>query len=241
MTALAYREGSRGTIVREIQKLAGCYADGVWGPVTTECVRAWQRGHGLKDDGVAGPATLARMGLTAAFGSQPAAGDGRWMSPVCGATMWLQRSRRTIRRIVIHCTATPEGRDYSVWQIRRDHMMRGWSDIGYHYVIYRDGSIHEGRDVNLAGAHVSGHNSDSVGIVYVGGLNASGDPADTRTQAQRFALRSLLGDLRQLYPKASICGHRDLSPDLNGNGTVEPSEWVKACPCFDAAAEYKDI
>lgn len=243
MAFLSYKEGSTGSIVRQIQRTAGAAADGKWGPVTTECVRKWQQAHGLKADGIAGPATLARMGIAAAFASQTVSdGQGIWMTPLCGATMLLQQSRRDIRQLVIHCTATPEGRDCTVTQIRNEHLRRGWADIGYHYVIYRDGSVHEGRSVHVAGAHVTGHNANSIGIAYVGGLTSDGREArDTRTQAQRYALRSLLADLRRLYPKAAICGHRDFSPDLNGNGTIEPQEYIKQCPCFDAIPEYRDI
>ncbi len=148
---------------------------------------------------------------------------------------------RKITDIVLHCSATREGERVTVADIDRWHRARGFNGIGYHYVIYADGSIHEGRPLSKAGAHVAGHNATTVGICYVGGLDASGNPKDTRTPDQRAALFYLLQRLKEQFPKARICGHRDFSPDLNGNGTIEPCEYMKACPCFDAIPEYKDL
>jgi N-acetyl-anhydromuramyl-L-alanine amidase AmpD len=102
--------------------------------------------------------------------------------------------------------------------------------------------------VDIAGAHVAGHNADSIGIAYVGGLE--NDPKktyqqlkakDTRTDAQKAALLSLLMDLRRFYPEAKIVGHRDFSPDKNHNGTIDPSEWIKSCPSFDARLAYRNV
>lgn len=128
----------------------------------------------------------------------------------------------------------------TVDEIRRQHTApvsrggRGWSDIGYHYVIYRDGTIHEGRNIDLIGAHCTGHNSHSIGIAYVGGVEnrpgvpyAQLKPKDTRTEEQRAALLSLLLDLRKIYPSAKIHGHRDFAN--------------KACPSFDATTEYRRV
>lgn len=149
---------------------------------------------------------------------------------------------RTINMIVVHCTATPEGRDVTTADIDRAHRLRGFTRIGYHYVIYRDGSLHLGRPVTEVGAHVRGYNRYSIGVAYVGGLASDGrTPKDTRTPEQRQALRRLLARLKARFPGARICGHRDLSPDVNHDGRIEPSEWLKACPCFDATAEYKDV
>lgn len=148
---------------------------------------------------------------------------------------------RKITDIVLHCSATKEGQRVTAADIDRWHRDRGFRKIGYHYVIYPDGSIHAGRDIAEAGAHVSGHNATSIGICYVGGLDAAGQPADTRTPEQKAAIVYLLESLREKFPAARICGHRDFSPDRNGNGTIEPSEYIKACPCFDAADEYKDL
>lgn len=222
------RKGDRGEEVKRLQTLLHVYADSIFGNMTDEALRTFQRENGLFPDGIAGPKTWAAL------------------DPQQGYT--LKKSRRLINEIIVHCTATREGQDMTVEQIRAGHKAQGWSDIGYHYVIYRDGSIHNGRDVDIAGAHVSGRNPHSIGVVYVGGLeNAPGvpydklKPKDTRTRAQKDALLKLLRELRRLYPSAKILGHRDCSKDKNGNGIVEPSEWVKACPSFDAKSEYKSL
>lgn len=142
--------------------------------------------------------------------------------------MTLTKSRRRINEIIVHCTATPEGRDYTVADIRQMHKAQGWVDIGYHYLIYRDGSIHEGRNVDMVGAHCQGHNAQSIGVCYVGGVARDGKtPKDTRTQAQKDALIHLLMQLVCIYPDATIRGHRDFA--------------AKACPSFDATREYKNL
>lgn len=149
---------------------------------------------------------------------------------------------RTINKIIIHCSATPEGKDYTVEDIDRDHRKRGFAKIGYHYVIYRDGTIHQGRKEPEVGAHARGYNANSIGVCYIGGLARDGKTTkDTRTQAQRDALVRLLRELVIRYPDAEILGHRDLSPDKNGDGIVSPNEYIKGCPSFDAKKEYKVI
>lgn len=131
---------------------------------------------------------------------------------------------RTITLIIIHCSATPEGRSLSFEECRRDHIMhRHFRDIGYHFYITRDGTVHDGRPIEKVGAHCEGHNSHSIGICYEGGLDANGKPADTRTEAQRKALKSLVERMHRLFPKALIVGHHDLNPR-------------KACPCFKVKA-----
>ena len=246
--ATIYREGARGAIVKQIQKAIGCYPDGIWGRLTTEALKAWQTKHGLKADGLAGPATLARMGIQAVTpsGSNPNLSAVDSVFGTGGVT--LKKSRRRIDYIAVHCTATPEGQAKTVEQIRAEHKRQGWSDIGYHYVIDLAGRVHLGRDVDISGAHVSGYNSYSIGVVYVGGLeNRPGvayqqlKPKDTRTEAQKNSLLNLLLDLRKLYPKAKIQGHRDFSPDKNGDGVISADEWIKACPSFDAKSEYRRI
>ena len=148
---------------------------------------------------------------------------------------------RTITLIILHCSATRADRSYSFAQCRRDHLRRGCKDIGYHYYVTRDGHVHAGRPLYDIGAHCHGHNRHSIGICYEGGLDVHGRPADTRTDAQRAALLRLLRRLRKDYPRAIILGHRDLSPDRNGDGRVTSDEWLKQCPCFDAAREYRDL
>lgn len=219
MTVL--RIGSKGPDVVKLQRLVNVYPDGIFGELTLEAVKAFQNDHGLFPDGIVGPKTWEAL--------EPEDG------------IILKRSRRRIDLILVHCTATPEGKDYTVNQIREWHTApkpkgNGWSDIGYHYIIYRDGSVHLGRDVDIAGAHCEGYNANSIGIVYVGGLeNVPGKKVselkakDTRTEAQKLALLDLLVKLRALYPNAKIAGHRNY--DKKG----------KACPSFDAKLEYRDI
>lgn len=134
---------------------------------------------------------------------------------------------RNINLIIVHCSATPEGRDVSVADIDRWHRERGFDGIGYHYVVYIDGSVHEGRPLNKVGAHCKGHNAHSIGICYVGGVDFYGKPKDTRTLAQKDALVNLLMWLKRRFPKAVIRGHRDFA--------------AKACPSFDATKEYAGI
>ena len=134
---------------------------------------------------------------------------------------------RKITKIIVHCADTPEGRDDKAADIRRWHLERGFSDIGYHYVVDLDGTIEPGRDVEIAGAHTTGHNADSIGICYIGGADTDMKPKDTRTEEQKTALRLLLKYLVQKYPGAKIYGHRDFAK--------------KACPCFDAKTEYKEL
>lgn len=135
---------------------------------------------------------------------------------------------RNINKIIVHCTATPEGRDVSVDTIRKWHVdERGFSDIGYHWIITLNGTLEKGRHESIAGAHAKGFNKNSIGVVYVGGCDSAMKPKDTRTEGQKETLRCLLEDLRERYPNAEIIGHRDVSS--------------KACPSFDAKKEYSDI
>ena len=221
--AAIYKLGSpKSDMVAKIQRVLHLIPDGIYGQLTKEAVTAWQKEHGLTADGVVGPATLAKM-----------------FPEVAKDSLGLKRSKRVITDIVVHCTASKENVKMTVDQIRRIHMRdRGWSDIGYHYVVLLDGEVEPGRDVNLVGAHVSGYNSHSIGVVYVGGLDKDGNPKDTRNELQKNALLNLLMKLKELYPKAKISGHRDFSPDKNKNGIIEPHEWIKSCPCFDAKKEY---
>lgn len=135
---------------------------------------------------------------------------------------------RNITEIIVHCTATPEGRPHTVADIDRWHRARKFRCIGYHYVVCLDGSVHAGRPEAEVGAHCTGHNANSIGVCYIGGCAADGKtPKDTRTPIQVTALRQLLKKLREKYPGARIRGHRDFA--------------AKACPSFDATAEYSDI
>jgi N-acetylmuramoyl-L-alanine amidase len=131
---------------------------------------------------------------------------------------------RQINRIIIHCTATPEGRDHTAKEIDRWHKSQGWAEIGYHYVIRLDGTVEDGRPVHKVGAHVKGHNADSIGVVYVGGCDRAMKPKDTRTAAQRKALRDLIANLRENYPHATVHGHNEFDKG-------------KACPSFNVQTD----
>lgn len=135
---------------------------------------------------------------------------------------------RKINEIILHCSATAEGKDYIVSDIDKWHKARGFKCIGYHYVIYRDGSVHPGRPLNEVGAHTTGHNTNSIGICYVGGCAKDGrTPKDTRTPEQKLAMYKLLYDLLNTYPKATVHGHYEYAN--------------KACPSFkieDLQREY---
>jgi N-acetylmuramoyl-L-alanine amidase len=139
-----------------------------------------------------------------------------------------------IRYLVVHCSATPASRDIGVAEIRAMHKKQGWRDVGYHFVIRRDGTVEKGRPETEPGAHVQGKNSVSLGICMVGGVKPDLKAECNFTEAQFDALRRLLTVLSTKYSTAQVCGHRDLSPDRNGDGKVTPGEWVKECPTFDA-------
>ena len=202
--------GSRGAEVKTLQGRLNLVQDGIFGHITAEAVRDFQKRAGLTVDGIVGSKTWAALGYVSTAG------------------------KRVITAIILHCTATPEGREVSVATIRAGHLARGFSDIGYHYLIGLDGTIHKGRPVEKIGAHCTGQNAHSIGVSYVGGVAADGKtPKDTRTKAQRESMARLVKELLGEYPGAEVKGHRDYSPDLNGNGTVEPCEWIKACPSFD--------
>lgn len=136
---------------------------------------------------------------------------------------------RKINKIIIHCAATAEGKDFTVQQIRMWHTSpkpkgKGWRDIGYHFVIYRDGSVHKGRPIEQAGAHTAGYNAHSIGICYIGGCAADGKtPKDTRTEAQKAALIKLVAELRTMFPSVTVHGHNEFA--------------AKACPSFDVQKE----
>ena len=134
---------------------------------------------------------------------------------------------RRIDEIIVHCTATPQGMAVSVSDINRWHRQRGFASIGYHFVVYLDGTVHTDRPIDRAGAHCKGHNAHSIGVCYVGGLGVQGCPIDTRTPEQKIALHALMVALKTQYPNAKIYGHKHFAN--------------KACPCFDAEKEYADL
>jgi len=147
---------------------------------------------------------------------------------------------RKITLLAVHCSATMAGRAFSAESIRQMHTTpkvrggNGWSTVGYHATIELDGKIVRLLDEARPGIHIKGHNANSLAVCYIGGIGLDGKPADTRTPAQQRAMDEVLRDWRRRYPDAPIRGHRDMSPDLDGDGGVEKHEWLKACPCFDA-------
>lgn len=192
---------SKGSEVRTLQSKLNLTEDGIFGPKTEEAVKDFQKKNNLIVDGIVDSETWNKLGVI----------QGRY-----------------INEIIIHCSATPEGKDFTVADIKKWHLARGFSDIGYHYVIYRDGSINKGRDESKIGAHCTGHNSHSIGICYIGGCASDGKtPKDTRTDAQKSSLIELLRELKRKYPIAKIYPHYKFA--------------AKACPCFNAEEEYKDI
>lgn len=201
------KKGSRGEAVKTLQKALNLLPDGIFGPLTEEAVKEYQKANGLDVDGIVGPNTWAKL--------QPG------------------KIARKITEIILHCTASREGQPQTVAQIRAFHTKpvsaggRGWSDIAYNYVIYLDGSVHEGRSLAIAGAHTVGHNSNSIGVVYVGGLDKNGKAKDTRTPEQKKALRDLVEKLRAQYgiSKQHVYGHYEFAN--------------KACPCFDVKKEFR--
>lgn len=152
---------------------------------------------------------------------------------------------RDIKFLAIHCSATPNGRRVTAEQIDAWHSDRGFKrqpkairshqptlkSIGYHHVIYADGSVHMGRSELEAGAHVAGFNAHSIGICMVG--------TDAFSRAQWVSLKGLIEGLLKCYPKAEVRGHRDFSPDQDKDGVIEPFEWLKTCPGFDVAAWHR--
>lgn len=205
MTTL--KKGSRGSEVKLLQKKLNLMQDGIFGPLTDEAVREFQNRNGLSVDGIVGPKTWEALGVS--------------------------NNQRMVDEIIVHYTATPVSEEFSNDQIKASHLARGFSDIGYHYVIGLDGEVRPGRSEAIAGAHCTGHNSRSIGVCYVGGCPARSVEnwkyigIDTRTEEQKTALITLLKELKKKYPGATIHGHNEFAN--------------KPCPGFNAKEEYKNI
>lgn len=201
--------GSKGEDVKFLQirlNEKGNYklsTDGIFGAKTEEAVKDFQKKNKLVVDGIVGTKTWSLLGV------QPSA------------------VTRKINKIIIHCAATKEGKDYTTDDIKRWHLDRGFSDIGYHYVIYRDGSVNKGRDENKVGAHTTNQNAYSIGICYIGGLDKDGKPKDTRTDEQKEAMYKLVYDLLKKYNLKldDVYGHYEFAN--------------KACPSFKMN-DFKD-
>ena len=215
---------SKGNDVKVLQQKLNIVADGIFGPATEKAVKNFQKENGLSVDGIVGPKTWSKLGFETA--DEVTSGG------------------RTINKLIVHCSATPEGEDYSVDSIDQSHKTRKFSYyvdpdtkkkryIGYHYIILRDGTIVRCRPENVRGCHTSNHNYGSIGVCYIGGCpartvkNWNKQGKDTRTDAQKESLLKLLRELKSRYPKAKIYGHRDFA--------------AKACPSFDAKTEYKGL
>lgn len=198
---ITLKKGSRGNSVKYLQSKLNIKEDGIFGYQTEEAVKQFQKNNNLNTDGIVGPKTWEKIEMI---------------------------KKRNIKEIIVHCSATPEGKNYTVDQIKQWHLARGFSDIGYHYIIYLDGSTHQGRQEDAIGAHCTNHNSNSIGVCYIGGVAKDGKtPKDTRTDAQKKSLLTLLKSLKQKYPKAVIYPHYKFAN--------------KACPSFNAEEEYKNI
>lgn len=241
--ATMLQHGSKGAAVKDVQRLlnaAGAspplIVDGDFGDKTVSAVFGFQNAHGLVIDGKVGVQTLTalKQATTAPKPSKPepdktaisgplppvAAGADKASPPPNVASLKLLDTARQINELIWHCTATPEGKDYSIEDIRSWHKQRGWSDIGYHYVIARDGRVLVGRPVGQIGAHVEGHNTGTVGCSYIGGLTADTKAAkDTRTAAQRSTMLWLTKQLAGKFPIKKVTGHNQYAN--------------KACPSFD--------
>lgn len=190
-------------------------ADGHWGDESRIAMQAFQKSRNL-------PVTDRPDEVTArALGKKIGEVTGDLIAAPSFKGFNQPKAERPITEIIIHCTATPEGRDVPVSTIRKWHMDKGWSDIGYHWVVGLDGTLHPGRPEAKIGSHVAGHNTGTLGVSYVGGVTKDGKtPKDTRTSAQRTALISLVRALRLRYPTITkVTGHNQYSS--------------KACPSFD--------
>lgn len=150
---------------------------------------------------------------------------------------------RTIKYIAVHCTAGLPNQSIESIKAYWQNVLK-WKNPGYHYIISEDGKVTQLHPENELSNGVKGYNSSTINVCYIGGLiikNGKYIYTDTRTNDQKKALLCLLKELKIKYPDAIIQGHRDFSPDINGNGKIDQFEWIKVCPCFDAKEEYKNI
>ena len=146
---------------------------------------------------------------------------------------------RQIKYIFVHCTAGSQRQ--TIEDLKAEFKAKGWKNPGYHYVVAPGGEIHSLLDVSEISNGVKGYNSVSINVAYIGGIDENGKPKDTRTDMQKRNLIVILSTLKKHFPDAIIMGHRDISPDKNSNGIIDPWERIKECPCFDAKEEYRNI
>ena len=189
--------------------------DGDWGNKSKAAMSAFQRSRDLPASGLPDAASVLALQTATAERAEPRT------VPAPASVFNQPRATRRVDEIIIHCTATPEGRDVSVETIRGWHIGQGWKDIGYHWVVMLDGTVKPGRPESQVGSHVAGRNSGTLGVVYVGGVVADGKkPKDTRTPAQRAALLAHINALIARYPTIKkVTGHNQYA--------------AKACPSFD--------
>lgn len=247
--ATLLKRGAHGAAVRSLQDLlnranlkAGITfvplaLDSDFGDATERAVKTAQERLGLVPDGIVGPQTHTALSRaveptkagrpepdkSAMLNPPPATASGGDVAvpPPNVDSLDLLDTARTISEIIVHCTATPEGKDFTVDDVRAWHKVRGFSDIGYHYLIYPDGRVMLGRPIGQVGAHVEGHNTGTIGISYFGGVSADGKTAkDTRTHRQRSALLWLV--------HALIAKHKGVRKVTGHNQYAN-----KACPSFD--------
>jgi len=216
---MTLRRGSQGAEVKRLQKLLGIAQDGIFGSYTERAVKELQLRNGLSADGVVGTKTWALLEGNSNTGS------------LTGA-----KGARSITRLFVHATASNQ-RTTTVSTLKAEFKARGWKNPGYHYVVFPDGAVVQMLSESGVANGVKGYNSNSVHVSWVGGYNG----VDNRTIAQKLTLIKVLKELRVKYPTAKILGHRDVSPDKNHNGIVDPWERIKECPCFEVRQEYKDI
>jgi N-acetylmuramoyl-L-alanine amidase len=147
---------------------------------------------------------------------------------------------RDIKYLVVHCTASPQTQKVkdilSYWK-----NALGWKAPGYHVIVEPNGTAHELQNIASPTNGVRGFNSNSIHISYIGGVDVNGKALDNRTPEQKKVIREYLLKWKKQFPKSKIKGHRDFSPDKNGNGRVDPWERIKECPSFDAVPEYAGI
>ena len=146
---------------------------------------------------------------------------------------------RNIKYIAVHCTASSQ--HATIKELLLEFKRKGWSKPGYHYIVDVSGKVFNTLSEDEVSNGVKGFNSNLINVAYIGGIDTKGKPVDNRTEEQKKSLLLLLKALKKKHPNAIIQGHRDFSPDTNKNGIVDPWERIKACPCFDAKVEYKNL
>jgi N-acetylmuramoyl-L-alanine amidase len=154
----------------------------------------------------------------------------------------MKQELEDIHTIVVHCSATREGVWFDAHDIDEWHRTRipPFAMIGYHRVILLNGAVEQGRPFTRRGCHVRGNNINTIGICLIGGLDVNGNPKDTFTDEQYLSLEGEIVNIKTFTSVTKVCGHRDFSPDLNGDGIINEFDWVKNCPCFDVTEKVKE-